>query len=114
MFVSIKRLNTFLPEIFFSKNLVNRFIFYWISFFEATSEVRFYKVRKQKTQNNCFGFWYLYGNIVAYISNAFLGLLSINNSTGFSSASLTATKNPTDSRPSIILWSYDKATYIIG
>jgi hypothetical protein len=35
--------------------------------------------------------------------NAFLALLSINNSTGFSNASLTATKKPTDSRPSIIL-----------
>lgn len=37
-----------------------------------------------------------------YNSNAFLGLLSHNNSTGFSKASLTATKNPTDSRPSMI------------
>lgn len=52
--------------------------------------------------------------VTIYSSNAFLGLLPHNNSTGFSKASLTATKNPTDSRPSIILWSYDKATYIIG
>ena len=40
-----------------------------------------------------------------YNSKAFLGLLSHNNSNGFSNASLTATKNPTDSLPSIILWS---------
>ena len=49
-----------------------------------------------------------------YNSKAFLGLLSHNNSNGFSSASLTATRKPTDSRPSMILWSYDNATYIIG
>ena len=42
---------------------------------------------------------------VYYNSKAFLGLLSHNNSTGFSNASLTATKKPTDSRPSMILWS---------
>lgn len=29
----------------------------------------------------------------------------INNSTGFSRASFTATKNPTDSRPSMMRWS---------
>lgn len=40
-----------------------------------------------------------------YNSKAFLGLLSHNNSNGFSNASLTATKKPTDSRPSMILWS---------
>ena len=38
-----------------------------------------------------------------YSSKAFLGSLPINNSTGFSKASFTATKNPTDSRPSTIL-----------
>ena len=48
-----------------------------------------------------------------YNSRAFLGSLSIRISTGFSRASLTATRNPTDSRPSIIRWSYDKATYIV-
>ena len=37
-----------------------------------------------------------------YNSNAFFTLPSINNSSGFSSASFTATKKPTDSRPSII------------
>ena len=40
-----------------------------------------------------------------YNSNALLASPFINNSTGFSKASLTATKKPTDSRPSIILWS---------
>jgi len=40
-----------------------------------------------------------------YNSNALLASPFINNSTGFSNASLTATKKPTDSRPSIILWS---------
>jgi len=44
-------------------------------------------------------------HLKTYISKAFLTLLSINNSSGFSKASLTATKNPTDSFPSIILWS---------
>ncbi len=38
-----------------------------------------------------------------YNSNAFLGSLFNNNSIGFSKASLTATKKPTDSRPSMIL-----------
>ena len=37
-----------------------------------------------------------------YNSNAFCTLLFINNSTGFSNASFTATKKPTDSLPSII------------
>lgn len=44
-------------------------------------------------------------NFLFYNSNAFLGFPPQSNSTGFSKASLTATKKPTDSRPSIILWS---------
>src|SRR5690606_14098382 len=51
---------------------------------------------------------------IYYNSNALVGLLSIKSSTGFSNASFTATKNPTDSLPSIIRWSYDNAIYIIG
>jgi len=46
---------------------------------------------------------YNYEWFLNYNSNAFLTLLSINNVMGSSSASFTATKNPTDSRPSITL-----------
>ena len=46
--------------------------------------------------NKCF---------IGYNSKARLTSLSINNSSGFSNASLTATRKPTDSFPSIILWS---------
>ena len=45
---------------------------------------------------------YILIGIEIYNSNALLTLLSINNSNGFSSASLMATKNPTDSFPSMI------------
>lgn len=48
---------------------------------------------------------FLFNIVIDYNSNAFLTSLFINNSVGFSSASLTATKKPTDSLPSIILWS---------
>ena len=50
------------------------------------------------------GFYYIEIKLF-YNSNAFLALPPINNSNGFSKASFTATKKPTDSRPSIILWS---------
>ncbi len=55
---------------------------------------------------NSFKVWDLYFKIASYgndyNSNAFLGLPPIKISVGFSSASFTATKKPTDSRPSII------------
>ena len=42
-------------------------------------------------------------NLLYYNSNAFFTLPPIKISAGFSNASFTATKNPTDSRPSMIL-----------
>ena len=68
-------------------------------------------ITKKRKIPNSFRIWDL--NIKApyprrkkhYNSNAFLGFPFIRISTGFSNASFTATRKPTDSLPSIILWS---------
>ncbi len=65
-----------------------------------------YKKKIPKSLNELWDLYVCKTELVeVYNSNAFLGFPPQSNSTGFSKASLTATKNPTDSRPSIILWS---------
>ena len=73
---------------------------FW-GWFYRSEEKYIHCKKKPKVKAQDFNIYKL--KYIDYISSAFVGLLSINNSTGFSNASFTATKKPTDSRPSIIL-----------
>ena len=69
---------------------------------EALERTAGSRLRKKKPPTFAGGLIY---SEIFYNSKAFLTSPFINNSVGFSKASFMATKNPTDSRPSIILWS---------